>query len=256
MSTPPTATYPPLNRLKPVCDDVWIVDGPLIRYGLRWPKFSFPTRMTVVRVGGDLFIHSPTELTSQLMAEVEAIGSPRWLIGPNRIHYWWIRDWKRAFPTADVYLAPGIKAQAGRRIDFPYRELDRDHGYPWDARIRTLPVAGSYMIEVIFFDQGTRTLILTDLIENFEPHKVRSPFIRWLTRIGGVQDPHGSMPKDMRLTWSRHKPQLKAAVKTMISWAPARIILAHGRWYDRNGAEELRRAFCWLLDKPDAGTGR
>jgi hypothetical protein len=29
----------------------------------------------------------------------------------------------------------------------------------------------------------------------------------------------------------------------MIGWAPGRVILAHGRWYERHGTEELRRAF-------------
>jgi hypothetical protein len=40
---------------------------------------------------------------------------------------------------------------------------------------------------------------------------------------------------------------LKAAVQTMIGWNPDRIILAHGRWYERNGVQELQRAFHWLL---------
>ena len=245
---PVTATYPPLNRLKRLCEDLWIVDGPLIPYGLPLLKFSFPTRMTIVRVAGDLFIHSPTALTPELTAEVEAIGAPRWLIAPNRIHYWWIPDWKRAFPDADAFLAPRVDEQAKDHIDFAYRCLESDHGYPWDARIKTLPVAGSYMTEVVFFDGPTRTLILTDLIENFEPAKLSSRFVRWLTRIGGVQDPHGSMPRDMRFSFSRHRSELKRAVETMIGWAPKRVILAHGRWYDRDGAEELRRAFDWLLD--------
>src|SRR5262245_58158424 len=55
-------TYPPLNTLKLVAEDVWIVDGPVIRFGMSsWPKMLFPTRMTIIRVaGGNLFIHSPT----------------------------------------------------------------------------------------------------------------------------------------------------------------------------------------------------
>ena len=186
-----------------------------------------------------------------LKEEVEKLGQPMYIIAPNRIHYWWLPDWKRAFPQADVYLAPGIEKQAHGRIDLPHFTLDRDHGYPWDERIATLPVRGGYMTEVVFFDRDTRTLVLTDLIENFERHKIRSPVLRWLTRIGGVQDPHGSMPRDMRLTWARHRSRLKAAVETMIAWAPDRILLAHGRWYTRNGTQELRRAFAWLLGTPD-----
>jgi hypothetical protein len=54
------ATYPPLNTLKWVVENLWIVDGPIIRFGMPWPKLPFPTRMTVIRCrGGDLFIHSP-----------------------------------------------------------------------------------------------------------------------------------------------------------------------------------------------------
>jgi hypothetical protein len=37
-------TYPPINTLKPVVDDLWIVDGPVIRFGFPWPKMPFPTR--------------------------------------------------------------------------------------------------------------------------------------------------------------------------------------------------------------------
>src|SRR5262252_1003254 len=99
-------TYPPLNTLKRVVDDVWIVDGPVIRFGMPWPKMPFPTRMTVIRVGHDgLLIHSPTLLTPELAAEIERTGKVRWIVGPNRLHYWWIPDWRSAFPGADVYLA-------------------------------------------------------------------------------------------------------------------------------------------------------
>ena len=37
------------------------------------------------------------------------------------------------------------------------------------------------MTEFVFLDRDTRTLILTDLIENFEPAKLKSPLTRWLT---------------------------------------------------------------------------
>ena len=240
------ATYPPLNTLKRVAEDIWIVDGPVIRFGPPLLKMPFSTRMTIIRIGGDLLIHSPTLLTAELKTEVEGIGRPRWIAGPNRIHYWWIPDWHATFPGAVVYLAPRIREQAGTRIDFDCQALDRDRGYPWDADVATLPVEGSYMTEVVFFHRASRTLVLTDLIENFEPRKLNSFLMRVLTWLGGVQDPDGAMPRDMRLSY-RDKRRLRGAVETMIGWNPERIVLAHGRWYDRNGAGELRRAFRWLL---------
>ena len=242
-------TYPPLNTLKPVAQDVWIVDGPLIRFGLPFWTFPFPTRMTVVRLAnGDLFVHSPTPCTPALQAEIAAIGRPRYLIGPNRIHYWWIPDWHAAYPDAEVFLAPRIKAQSKGRIAFDFHLIDQAEGYPWEGEIKTLIVPGRYMSEAEFFHHASRTLILTDLIENFETQKLGSRVLRFLTWLDGLRDPDGQMPRDLRLTFD--KITLRGAVEAMIALAPERVIIAHGRWYDANGTEELKRAFRWLLDKP------
>jgi hypothetical protein len=72
--------------------------------------------------------------------------------------------------------------------------------------------------------------------------------MRWLTRLGGVQDPDGRMPRDMRFTFRSRETELRRAVETMIAWNPARIILAHGRWYQANAEAELRRAFRNVLN--------
>ena len=165
-------TYPPLDTLKPIAEDVWIVDGPAIRFGMPFAKMAFPTRMTVIRLGDALFVHSPTSLGPALQREVDALGSPRWIVAPNRIHYSWVPDWRQAYPDAAIYLAPRVREQARGRIDFPAQELSAASGYPWDGVIATLPVRGRFMTEVEFFHRPSRTLVLTDLIENFEPARL------------------------------------------------------------------------------------
>jgi hypothetical protein len=243
-------TYPPLNTLKPVADDVWIVDGPVIRFGVPGLKMPFPTRATIIRIeGGGLFVHSPTPLDAALKSELENIGVPRWLIGPNRLHYWWIPEWHDAYPGAEIHLAPKTPEQAGNRLDCDYSLLDRTSGYPWDDQIRTLPITGAYMTEVAFFHIPSRTLVLTDLIENFESEKTGSALMRFLIWAGGVRDPDGCTPRDMRLSFLRNRAEVKAAVEVMIDWDPERIILAHGRWYSCCGSAELQRAFRWILDR-------
>ena len=242
------ATYPPLNTLKPIADNVWIVDGPIIEFGMPWPKMPFPTRMTVIRMAdGGLFIHSPTPIIESLRAEIDALGPVRHIVGPNRIHYWWVPEWRNAYPEAEVYLAPRIREQAGDRIDFAAREMNERTGYPWDGEIGTLPVEGDFMTEVVFFHIASRTLILTDLIENFEPQKLSSLFMRLITRLGGVQAPDGQMPRDMRWTYRKQRAGVREAIETMIGWNPERIVIAHGRWFDTDGTDELRRAFRWVL---------
>jgi len=58
-------TYSPLNVLKQVDDDIWLVDGPVIGFRYLGLKLPFPTRMTVVRQSsGEIWLHSPVKLSS------------------------------------------------------------------------------------------------------------------------------------------------------------------------------------------------
>lgn len=86
--------------------------------------------MTVIRLGsGALFLHSQTPLPPGLWAAVEGLGRVRSIVGPNRIHHWPILQRKAVFPETEVYLAPRIREQAGRDIDFSGRALDAASGY-------------------------------------------------------------------------------------------------------------------------------
>ena len=238
--------YAPLNVLKPIAPEVWIVDGPTIRFGIMGLSLPFSTRMTIVRLRGrDLFVHSPTALTPELQGAIARLGTPRWLIGPNRLHYWWLPEWKAAYPEAEAYLAPRLPKQARGHLAFEGRAMTETSGYPWDGALETLPVCGRFMTEVVFFHPASRTLILTDLVENFEAQRIHARWMRRLTRFAGVQAPHGGMACDMRLTYPR--TPLRRAVEQMLDWRPERVVIAHGRWFEADGAARLRRAFRWLL---------
>ncbi|HUO88129.1 MAG TPA: DUF4336 domain-containing protein [Rhizomicrobium sp.] len=241
------APYEPLDVPKPVAGDIWIVDGPEIRFGYLGLKLPFTTRMTIVRLpDGTLFVHSPTEPTPELFAAVEALGPVRHLIAPNTIHYWWVPEWKARFPHARVYAVSNLESWAKRDIA-PDERLGPVPPAAWAGAIDQLIVSGDVLVEAIFFHRASSSLILTDLIENFEPSRVRSPFYRLLLRLSGAADPDGKAPIDMQYTFRRQKKAFAAALNTMIGWAPERVILAHGRWYPANGIAELRRAFRWAL---------
>lgn len=240
------AGYDPLNTLKSIGDGIWIVDGPSIRfYGI-----AFSTRMTVVQLqNGDIWLHSPTKICNALRAEIIALGPVTHLIAPNWIHYAYIREWQAAFPMARAYAAPGVAARAKKHgMDIRFDEdLRQTAPQAWGGQIEQMIVEGSKVHrEAVFLHAASRTLILTDLIENFEA-KNMSWGMRILTRMAGIQDPDGQMPRDMRMTFSKHQDQLKAAIERMIDWGPKRIILAHGRCYDKDAIAELKRAFRWLL---------
>jgi hypothetical protein len=196
--------------------------------------------------GGDLWLHSPTEPSEPLFASVARLGRVRFLIAPNTLHYWWVPEWKVRFPEAEVYAAPGLDGSAKRTL--PIDHVLTDTPPPaWSGGIDQRVVPGDLLTEVVFFHRPSRTLVLTDLIENFEPERIRPWFLRQISRLGGVTDPDGRAPIDMRLSFWRHRAAVRRAAETMLAWNPERIILAHGRWYERNGTAELRRAFRWVL---------
>ena len=159
MSTSPA--YAPLNTLKSVAPDVWIVDGPAIRfYGL-----PFTTRMTVIRLpGGGLWVHSPIAVDEGLMADIDALGPVQCLIAPNWIHYAYVGAWQARYPEARCWAAPGVRERAASR-DVAIR-IDAVLGdkvpVEWAGVIEQLVVAGSSSHhEAVFFHRATRTLVLT-----------------------------------------------------------------------------------------------
>lgn len=239
--------YEPLNTLKPIGEDIWIVDGPAIRfYGM-----PFSTRMTVVRLAnGDLWLHSPVAYDAALAKALEALGPVTHLIAPNWIHYAYVGAWQEVYPEATAWAAPGVAERAQKykiamRIDHDLRGDGAEE--PWQGEIRQRIVEGSKLHrEAVFFHEASKTLILTDLIENFEAEKIPW-WMRIAGRIGHILAPDGQMPRDMQVSFAGHREMLRGAVEEMIGWGPERIIIAHGAWFERDAVAELRRAFHWVL---------
>lgn len=241
--------YQPLNVPEPVAEDVWVVNGPLVRMAAMGMSMPFPTRMVVVRLpSGELFLHSPTEIDDGLRAALDRLGTVRHLVSPNRIHYAHIASWKRAYPDAIAWASPGVRARAAsQRMEVQFdRDLGDAPAPEWADVLDQLVFRGSKALEeVVFFHRPSRTLLLADLIENFELDRL-SGGMRWMARLGGVVDPDGKAPFDLRLTFLGRKKAARAALARMVAWKPERITLAHGRWYPSDGERELARAFRWV----------
>jgi hypothetical protein len=241
--------YAPLNALKPLAQDIWIVDGPIVRMAALGMHAPFPTRMTLVRLpDGGLWCHSPIAPDETLFAAVDALGPVRHLVSPNLLHYAHIAAWKRRYPQATAWASPGVSRRAaGQHVEVTF-DADLGDAPPpaWAEAIDQMLFHGSRAIqEVVFLHRCSATLILADLIENFEAAKLPTA-MRWIARLGGVLDPDGKAPLDLRLSYLGHKAEARNCLRRMLAWHPQRVVLAHGRCYFDNAAAELRRAFAWL----------
>jgi hypothetical protein len=241
--------YEPLNILKPVASGLWLVDGPAIRMAVPGGHLPFPTRMTVARLAdGGLWCHSPIAPDEALFRAIDALGPARHLVSPNMLHYAHIAAWKQRYPDAVAWASPGVRERAARqRIAVTFdAELGDTPPPAWADTLDQLHFRGSRVLEeIVFLHRDSGTLILTDLIENFEPSRLPRG-MRLLVRLAGSLDPDGKAPLDMRLTYLGRKRVARACLQRMLAWRPRRVILAHGRCYLQGGEAELRRAFRWL----------
>jgi hypothetical protein len=238
-------TYPPLDTLKPVAEGLWIVDSALARAGVR-----IPVRMTVLRLAsGGLWLHSPTPCLTGLRAELEREGPVAHIVAPSFAHWTFAKDWQAACPAAAVWAAPGLRERgqvkrSGLRIDHDLAAWPPEE---WAGEIDQVLVPGGMNVaEVAFHHRPTRTLVLTDLVENFEPEKL-NPVIRPLIRAAGAMAPDGKAAAHYRLVMNMRRETVKEAARKMLSWAPERVIFSHGAWFESDGAAQLRRSFRWLL---------
>jgi hypothetical protein len=246
MAKNPDVTYPPLDTLKPVAENVWVVDsGPIHVAGL-----VLPIRMTVIRlVSGGMWLHSPTRFDETLRREIEAIGPIQHLVAPSLAHWTFVKDWQEHCPGAKTSAAPNLRQRT--QVQAAGVRLDRDLGdvppSDWAGEIGQVVVPGGFGFrEVAFLHRPTRTLVLTDIVQNLEADKLPLG-TRLFATATGVLAPNGKAPAYLRLIVRLRRREAAAAVSGLIAEFPERVIFSHGRWFDRNGAAELRRAFAWLV---------
>lgn len=242
-------TYDPIYTLKSIGYNIWIVDGDVINLSFGPIKAPFTTRMTIVKLeNGELWIHSPIDATDELFKEIDKLGEVKYLISPNKLHYAYIEQWQKRYPRAVTFASPGVEKRArkqGYSIKF-HEDLTKNSPHYWKKEIEQLIFEGSTVVqEVVFFHKTTKTLILTDLIENFEPEKVESGFWRFVMKCGCIAAPNGQTPIDFRSTFT-NRSLAQSHLETMIGWNPEKIVIAHGKWFESDGVAELKRAFKWL----------
>ena len=227
--------------------NIGIVDGPfeyLTALGIRMP-LPFTTRMTVVRlVNGDLFLHSPIAFDQRLASEIQALGTVRHLVSPNQFHYAHIAEWASASTGTIAWASPGVRQRARARcIDVNFmRDLNEHPPAEWSEEMDQVLVPGGVFKEFAFFHRPSRTLILTDTIMNLELDKLAQPW-RAFAKLSGMCYPHGQVFFGMRLPLMLQRKMAKTAIRKIQSWRPERIVLSHGRCFDTNAQEVIRRIF-------------
>jgi hypothetical protein len=122
------------------------------------------------------------------------------------------------------------------------RDLDATAPADWREEIDQTLLPGGIFREFIFFHRASMTLVLTDAIMNLELNKITQPW-RTFARLSGMYHPFGQIFFGMRLPMRLQRRKARAAIQKIYSWQPERIVISHGRIFDRDAGAVIRRIF-------------
>ena len=213
----------PHGQFARLAENLWWVQGSL-------PNMSLKRVMTVVRLedkgpSSPLVIHNAIALDEPLMKELEAWGTPQYLIVPSGMHRLDAPAYKTRYPNLQVYAPLGARRKVeevvpvtGTYADFP--EVSA-------LELRTLPGVAETEGALIVSSQDGRTLILNDVVFNMDrPKDVLGLLIT--TVFGSAPGPRVSRLAKLALVKDRHA--LKAELKGLAALPNLqRLIVAHDK---------------------------
>jgi hypothetical protein len=225
--------------LEPFGEDIWIASGPTVTSA----GFRYPTRMTVIRLGSGLFIWSPSGLPADTRAELTALGEVRFLVTPNSLHGAFLPDWRKAYPQAAIYAAPGSR-KARPDIAFD-KDLGDDPNPAWSGEIDQAIVHGNMITsEVVFFHRKSRTVLFTDLIQHFPPDWFRG-VQALIARLDGMTGSEPQVPQKFQVAFNNRKAA-RASLERILAWPAEKVVMAHAEPVLKDGRAFIERAFRWL----------
>ncbi len=224
--------------LRELDTDLWVAERPQRFFGL-----EVGTRMSVIRLGdGGLLLHSPVTLGPELRRELDARGTVRFVVAPNRFHHLYAGDVARAYPGARLWVAPGLER---KRPDLVIAGVLGDDAPPeWKGEVDQIFFRGRpFENEVAFLHRASRTLLLCDLAFNFGPGAPAAT--RLLMSVLQRRGRFGPSRLDPLLI--RDRRAARQSLEGILAWDFDRVVVAHGDVLESGGRAALRAGYAWLL---------
>jgi len=226
--------------LEAFADEIWIADGPVVATA----GFNYPTRMAIIRLSnGSLFVWSPTALSPDLRAEVDALGPVRYIVAPNSLHHMFMGDWVSAYPDARLFAAPRLRQ---KRPDLTFHaDLTDAPDCGWSGEIDQVVVRGNWITtEVVFFHRKSGTVIFTDLLQQFSGTWFRG-WRAMIARLDLMTQPEAEAPRKFRIAFF-NRQAARIAIRRILNWPAQNILMAHGEPVTLARSDYLALRFRWL----------
>lgn len=229
------------NSLQKWREGIYLHEERISCYGIETSR-----RMTVIKLqNGSLWIHSPNELTKGLEEELTKLGNVSCIIAPNKMHQKALDEYQDKFPDAKLYLPSSFPEM---RPDLVYNEiLSNTAPLEWNEEISQICLRGNvFFTEVVFYHHASKTLIVTDLIENIKKENTTKMGSVALRAMDGFDKPVPAPEHKMyTLAWK----QFSDSIDEVKEWPFNAINMAHGRLIEENAHHALTEVANVLIKK-------
>ena len=214
------------------------VHGGLWRVQAPFPAAPFPRTMVLVRLGdGRIIIHSAIALDEPQMKEIEAWGTPSFLIVPNGGHRMDAKIFKARYPGLKVIAPPGAKDKVEEvlKVDSVGSAFD-DEGVRYAILEGTKEREGVLSVR----DPDGTTLVFNDVLMNM---RSLPGFTGAMMGLFGFTGPALKVAFPARVALVADKRALSAQLDRLAAVDHlTRIEVAHGEPVVGRPAEALRAA--------------
>lgn len=197
------------------CDCLWTVQGTM-------PDPNITRVMSLARLAdGRLVIHNAVALQDAAMAEIEAFGTPAFLVVPNAYHRMDARIYKDRYPAMKV-LAPRAAHGAVAKV-VPVDGVPED--LPEDVHVQMETLAGTAQREAVLKVTHPRGafLVFNDVIMNVEHRGGPMGFM-----VGPTGRP--AVPRVVRWFVIRNRRLFREHVMRLAATPNLRlVVVSHGR---------------------------
>jgi hypothetical protein len=220
--------------LKQLAPGLWTADAPLKIVGA-----EFGTRMTVVRLGdGGLVLIAPCPIDDGLAQELAAIGPVRALIAPNAFHHFYFGAASKRYPEAACFAAEGV-AKKLKEKPAALGVLGAEPDALWKSDLSQCRIEGAPQTnEVVFFHPASKTLIVTDLVFNFDP--APGGWTGLFLKLAGA---HGRLAVSRLMrSMLKDRTKVRESIARIRSWDFGQIVVSHGTIVTRDARSRFAEA--------------
>ncbi|KAJ6532693.1 hypothetical protein DFH09DRAFT_1181988 [Mycena vulgaris] len=218
----------------------------------RFSILPFGGRSTAIRLStGDVWVLASTPLTHDTKAAIDKLGPVKWIMAGDAVHHMFLGQFKTAYPEAKIIGVEALiakKKAEGLKLDGAYGADAADTKYGFEDEIYACYFSGFANKDVAWFHAASKTLIVADLLFNL-PGKEQYSKSKSSSKVPifGTLDPWGSVHKHFVWGQGKDKAAMTRDAKTVLAWAPERIIMCHGDVIETDGTKAWASAYSKYL---------